>query len=202
MEYIWIIIGDRAECYFGSGLSWAFKRGSDCTCSTCIDWGPSVAADGSQVTDLLSWAHTCLWEQEDLLLSCHGFRLFLDRLLGVGIRWRSEHHTETGSQVLEAWSPSLDGDLDPVTREWWVGPVCAYGTSGACVSGYPAVIHWFANRSFCETVPTWLWSSTVVRTGTWKVIKWFWLLTTCLKSSIDAYIEWIVNELMMTVIKI
>ena len=39
---------------------------------------------------------------------------------------------------MEAWSPSLDGDLDPVTGEWWVGPACASGTSGACVSGYPA----------------------------------------------------------------
>ena len=61
--------------------------------------------------------------------------------LGVGIRWRSEHHTETGSQVLEAWSPSLDGDLDPMTVVGRVGSVCAWGTSGACVLGYPARIH-------------------------------------------------------------
>ena len=45
-----------------------------------------------------------------------------------------------------AWSPSLDGDLDPLTGEWWVGLACAWDTSGACVSGYPAGIHWFANR--------------------------------------------------------
>jgi hypothetical protein len=37
-----------------------------------------------QVTDILSQAHTCLWEREELLLSCRGFRLFSDRLLGVG----------------------------------------------------------------------------------------------------------------------
>ena len=49
---------------------------------------------------------------------------------------------------------------------------------------------------------TWLWSSTIVRTGTWKVIKWFSLLTTCLKSSIGAYIESLANELMMTANKI
>ena len=24
-----------------------------------------------------------------------------------------------------AWSPSLDGDLDPLTGEWWVGLACA-----------------------------------------------------------------------------
>jgi hypothetical protein len=34
--------------------------------------------DPGQVTDLLSRAHTCLWEQKDLLLSCHGLRLFID----------------------------------------------------------------------------------------------------------------------------
>jgi hypothetical protein len=31
------------------------------------------------------------------------------------IGWRSKHRTEAGPQVLEAWSPSLDGDLDPLT---------------------------------------------------------------------------------------
>ena len=41
--------------------------------------------------------------------SRHGLWLFLDWLLGVGIRWRSKHHTKTGSQVLGAWSPSLHG---------------------------------------------------------------------------------------------
>jgi hypothetical protein len=30
------------------------------------------------------------------------------------IGWRSKHHTEGGPQVLGAWSPSLDGDLDPL----------------------------------------------------------------------------------------
>ena len=33
-----------------------------------------------------------------------------------------------------AWSPSLDGDLDPMTGVEWVGLVCAWGTNGACVS--------------------------------------------------------------------
>ena len=43
-----------------------------------------------------------------------GSSSFPDRLLGVGIRWRSKHHTETVSQVLGDWSPSLDGDMDPL----------------------------------------------------------------------------------------
>ena len=45
-----------------------------------------------------------------------------------------------------AWNPSLDGDLDPLTGEWWVDLACAWGTSGACVLGYPAGIHWFVNH--------------------------------------------------------
>ena len=66
---------------------------------------------------------------------------FLDRLLGVDVRWRSKHHTEIESQVLGAWSLSLDGDLDPLTGVEWVDLVCAWGTNEACVSGYPAGIH-------------------------------------------------------------
>ena len=51
-----------------------------------------------------------------------------------------------------ASSPSLDGDLDPVIGVERVGLVCAWGTNGVCVLGYPARIHWFANLRFCETV--------------------------------------------------
>ena len=51
-----------------------------------------------------------------------------------------------------AWSPSLDGDLDPMAGVKWVGLVCAWGTNGACGLGYPAGIHWFTNRHFRETV--------------------------------------------------
>ena len=36
------------------------------------------------------------------------------------------------------WSPSLDEDIDPMTGVKWVDLVCAWGTNGACVSGYPA----------------------------------------------------------------
>ena len=51
-----------------------------------------------------------------------------------------------------AWSPSLDGDLDPLTGVERVSLVCAYGTNRACVSGYPAEIHWFVNRRFREMI--------------------------------------------------
>ena len=49
-----------------------------------------------------------------------------------------------------AWSLSLDEDLDPVTGVEWVGLIYVWATNGACVSGYPAGIHWFMNRR--ETV--------------------------------------------------
>jgi hypothetical protein len=35
--------------------------------------------------------------------------------------------------MLGAWSPSLDGDPDPLTGVKWVGFACAWGTSEACV---------------------------------------------------------------------
>jgi hypothetical protein len=59
-------------------------------------------------------------------------------VIGGGERWRSKHRTETGSQVWGAWSPSLDGDLDPSTGVEWVGLVCAWATSEACVFGVPS----------------------------------------------------------------
>jgi hypothetical protein len=55
--------------------------------------------DPGQVTHFLSQAHTCLWEQEGLLLSCHGLRLFPDRLIGGRDRWRSKYRIEAGPQV-------------------------------------------------------------------------------------------------------
>jgi hypothetical protein len=76
-----------------------------------------------------------------LLLSCHWFWLFSDQLLEVGIRWRSKHHTETRSQLLGAWIPSLDEDLDPLIGVERVGLVRARVTNEACVSGYPSRIH-------------------------------------------------------------
>jgi hypothetical protein len=54
---------------------------------------------------------------------------------------RSKHRTEAGPQVLGAWSPSLDGDLDPLTGLERFGLVCAWSTNEACVLGYPARLH-------------------------------------------------------------
>ena len=54
--------------------------------------------------------------REGLLLSCRGFRLFLDRLIGGG---DGGGPSTTLSRGLR--SGCLDGDLDPLTGEWWVG---------------------------------------------------------------------------------
>ena len=83
--------------------------------------------------------------REALLLSCSGFRLFPDRLIGDGDSGGLSTTLSPDSGV-GAWSPSFDGDLDPLTGEWWVGSACDWGTSGVCVLGYLARLYWFTNR--------------------------------------------------------
>jgi hypothetical protein len=117
MKYIWVIIGDWAGLYLelDMDLVGQSKRGSVAFVPPVSIKDRSLQWIPGQVTDILSRAHTGSWEREDLLLSCLGFWLFLDRLLEVGFRWRPKHRTEAGPAVLGAWSPSLDGDLDPLT---------------------------------------------------------------------------------------
>ena len=45
---------------------------------------------------------------------------FLDRLIGGGDGGGLSTTLSPGLRS-RVWSPSLDGDLDPLTREWWVG---------------------------------------------------------------------------------
>ena len=59
---------------------------------------------------------------------------------------RSLHRTESGTQGRGLGVPVWTGTWTPGTGEWWVGPACAWGTSGACVFGVPSWGHWFANR--------------------------------------------------------
>jgi hypothetical protein len=51
---------------------------------------------------------------------------------------------------------------------------------------------------FLRDGTTWLRSSTVVRTGTWKKVKMVLIAYHLLESSIGAYLEWLVKELIMT----
>ena len=66
---------------------------------------------------------------EDLLLSCRGSGSFWPDWLEAGMVEVLAPHWVRDSGA-RAWSPSLDGDLDLMTEEWWVGPACAWGTSG------------------------------------------------------------------------
>jgi hypothetical protein len=90
---VWVLVGVTGCVPRPRGITWLHRFPFPCQLRTvrCIDPG--------QVTDLLSRAHTCLWEQEGLLLSCHGLRLFLYRLIGDEFRWRSKHRIEAGPQV-------------------------------------------------------------------------------------------------------
>jgi hypothetical protein len=54
-----------------------------------------------------------------------GFGSFRTDCYGGLLDRRSKHHTEAGPSVLGAWSPSLDGDLDPSTGVERVGLACA-----------------------------------------------------------------------------
>ena len=75
--------------------------------------------------------------REGSLLSCCGFRLFPDRLIGGGDGGGLSTTLSLGLRCggLES---KFGWDLDPLIGEWWVGPACARGTSGACVLVYPA----------------------------------------------------------------
>ena len=54
--------------------------------------------------------------REGSLLSCHGFWLFLNRLIGGGDGGGLSTVMSPGL-MWGAWSPSLDGDLDPFIGE-------------------------------------------------------------------------------------
>jgi hypothetical protein len=69
-----------------------------------------------------------------LLLSVMDFGSFQTDCYGGLLGRRSKHHTKAGAAVLGAWSPSLDGDLDPVIEVERAGHlVYVCGTDEACV---------------------------------------------------------------------
>ena len=75
--------------------------------------------------------------REGSLLSCCGFWLFPDRLIGGGDGGGLSTTLSSGLRC--GGLESLFGrGPRPLKGEWWVGPACAWGTSGTCVSGYPA----------------------------------------------------------------
>jgi hypothetical protein len=165
--YICIIIKDRAGLGLnGLGLGWAIGRVSDCICLACVDWGPSVAVDTSQVTDLLSRAHTCLWGGKTCYSLVMGSDSFWTDCCGGLLGRKSKHHTEAGPAVLGAWSPSLLRDLDPMTGVERVGLVYAQVQMRHVFFRVPSWATLIRKSSFLRDGTTWLWSSTIVRTGT------------------------------------
>jgi hypothetical protein len=144
-DVVWVLVGATSCVPRPRGIAWLH-------CFPCWCRLKAVRCmDPSQVTDLLSRAHTYLWERKDLLLSCHGLRLFPDRLLGGGDRWRSKHHIEVGPQV---WGFGVKfgrgpGTLDRSGTCW--SHLCLRCKWGVCF-WVPSWAHWFANRHFYVTV--------------------------------------------------
>ena len=105
----------------------------------------SVALDSSQVTYLLSWAHTCLWGREGSLLSCCGFQLFPDWLIegrdGGGLSTTLSPGLTCGG--LESKFGRGRRPLDRRVVGWFC--LCLW-YKRACVLGYLARIYWFTNR--------------------------------------------------------
>jgi hypothetical protein len=75
----------------------------------------------------------------------------------------------------------LDGDLDPVTEVERVGLVYARGTYEACVFRGTQLGTLIRKSPFLHDGTTWLLSSTIVITGTWKNGKMVLIASTCLK---------------------
>jgi hypothetical protein len=119
-------------------------------------------------------------------------------VIGGSLGWRSKHRTEAGPAVLGAWSHSLDGDLDLVIGVEWVSLVCAQGTDEACVFRGTQLGTLIRESLFLCDGMAWLLSSTIIITGTWKNGKIILIAYHLLESSIGAYIEWLVKELIMT----
>jgi hypothetical protein len=92
-DMVWVLLGVTSCAPRPRGIAWLHCFPCPCQLRIvrCLDHG--------QVTNLLSWAHTYLWERECLLLSCREFRLFSDWLIEGEDRWRSKHHIEAGPQV-------------------------------------------------------------------------------------------------------
>jgi hypothetical protein len=92
-DVVWVLVGVTGCVPRPRGIAWLHYFPCPCQLRTvhCMDPG--------QVMYLLSQTHTCLWEREGLLLSCHGLWLFPDRLNGDRDRWRSKHRIEVGPQV-------------------------------------------------------------------------------------------------------
>ena len=92
----------------------------------------------------------------------------------------------------------MDGDLDPLIGEWWVSPACAWGTSGACVSSYPA--GHIDSRITGKSGTACLRFSTVVRTENGRGEETKLIAQPLLESRTSAYIDWLDDNLIRLII--
>jgi hypothetical protein len=87
------------------------------------------------------------------------------------------------------------GPLDRSEMSW--SCLCLGYKRDVCF-GVPSWDTLIRESPFLRDGTTWLWSSTVVRTGIWKMVKTILIAQLLLESRIGAYIECLDNELIMT----
>jgi hypothetical protein len=111
----------------------------------------------SQVTDLLSWAHTYLRRRKSLLLSCHGLSSFridwLEARIGGGLSTTLRSGLKCGG--LDSKFRRGPGTLNRSGTGW--SCLCLGCKQGVCFLGYPAghIDSWIA-------VSTWRYGLTTI----------------------------------------
>jgi hypothetical protein len=152
--YIWIIIGDRT----GLGLDGLDLVGQQSGALVAFVLPTSIKDRLLLWTLVRSQAHypehILAYGSGKTCYSHHGFRLFLDQLLWVDY-WIGGLST-TLRLGLQSWGLGVlvwTGTWTP-WQEWNGLVFLVPGVQARCVcfSGYPAGLHWFANRHFYVTV--------------------------------------------------
>jgi hypothetical protein len=127
MEYIWIINGDRAglDLGFGLGFGWATKRGLRLHLF-CLCWLRAIRCTVSPVkSQIYCHEHILAYGSRkacySLVMGSGSFQTdYLEAGIGGGLSTTLRLGLKVG-----AWSPSLDGYLEPVTGVERVGLACA-----------------------------------------------------------------------------
>jgi hypothetical protein len=155
---VWVLVGVTSFVPRPWGVAWLHCFPCPCRLRTvhCCGW-----YSGHKFIILSTYL---LMGAGSSLLSCRGFWLFLDRLIGGGDRWRSKHRTETRSQALglgvQVWTGTR------TSRQEWNGlALFVPGVQARRVFfRVPSWATLIRKSPFLHDGTTWLWSSTVVRT--------------------------------------
>jgi hypothetical protein len=173
-DVVWVLVGVIGGVPRPRGIAWLHYFPCPCQLRTvcCIDPG--------HVTDLLSRAHTCLWERGR---ACHSF------VMGSGSFWTDWLEAGIGGGLSMTLRTGLKcGGLE---SNFGRGPRThdrsGTGWSRLCLGCKRGVYFWgtqlgtlICESPFWHDGTAWLRSGTVVRTVSWKMEKWFWLLNPCL----------------------